>query len=275
VCEVPGWGYQLDAQTVLDQMRGLGLAATEFGPVGFLEEDPRAKAEQLARHGLTAVGGFLPVLLHDPDHDPLPEVDAFIDGCLACGAGMVVLAAFTGVDGYDGRPVLDDAGWAVMLGNLDKISDRAAERGVTASLHPHVGTMVETGEETQRVVAGSRVGLCIDTGHLIVGGADPVALTAERPDRVLHVHLKDVDAALARQVIDGSLAFGDAVRRGMFQPLGRGDVDIAALVRILEGAGYQGWYVLEQDVMLDGPPEGEGPVANVRESLDYLLGLSA
>jgi inosose dehydratase len=135
--------------------------------------------------------------------------------------------------------------------------------------------MVETGEETERVVAGSHVGLCVDTGHLLVGGADPVALTARHPDRVLHVHLKDVDGALAQQVVDGTLAFGDAVRKGMFRPLGQGDVDIAALVRTLEESGYQGWYVLEQDVMLDGPPEGAGPVDDVRRSLDFLLGAAS
>jgi inosose dehydratase len=275
VCEVPGWGFQLDPSTVLDQMRQLGLTATEFGPVGFLEDEPRAKAEQLAGFGMSAVGGFLPVLLHDPGHDPMPEVDAFIDDCLACGAGMVVLAAFTGTDGYDARPVLDDARWVTMLANLDLIADRAHARGLEASLHPHVGTMVETGEETERVLSGSRIGLCVDTGHLLVGGADPVALTARHPERVVHVHLKDVDAALAEQVVDGTLAFGDAVRKGMFRPLGQGDVDIAAMVRTLEGAGYQGWYVLEQDVMLDGPPEGEGPLSDVRRSLEFLQGVDA
>jgi len=272
VCEVPNWGHQLEVERVLSEMRSLGLAATEFGPVGFLEDDPTAKAEQLESYGMKAVGGFLPVLLHDAGHDPLPEVDAFIDGCLASGAGVGVLAAFTGVDGYDARPVLDDAGWSVMLANLDRITDRATERGVIACVHPHVGTMVETGEETERVLAGSRVGLCVDTGHLLVGGADPVALTERHTDRVVHVHLKDVDGRLAAQVIDGTLTFAEAVRAGMFRPLGAGDVDIAAMVRTLEGAGYQGWYVLEQDVMLPGEPDGEGPVADVRDCLTYLTG---
>ena len=72
VCEVPGWGYQLDAATVLDQMRELGLTATELGPEGFLAADPAKRASQLRSYGLAAVGGFLPVLLHDPAHDPLP-----------------------------------------------------------------------------------------------------------------------------------------------------------------------------------------------------------
>lgn len=271
VCEVPDWGHQLAATTVLGQMRELGLTATEFGPPGFLADEPSAKADQLASYGLQAVGGFLPVLLHDSSYDPMSEVDRFIDGCLAAGAGVIVLAAFTGVDGYDERPILDHAGWATMLANLDRISDHAGSRGVVACLHPHVGTMVETGAETASVLKGSRVGLCIDTGHLMVGGADPVALTAAHPDRVVHVHLKDVDARLADQVSSGVMTFGDAVRDGLFKPLGEGDVDIAAMVSTLENAGYKGWYVLEQDVKLDGSTAGEGPLADVRQSLEYLL----
>jgi inosose dehydratase len=251
-------------------MRDLGLAATEFGPDGFLAGSPPARAQQLASYGLRAVGGFLPVVLHDPGHDPLPEVDRFIDVCRATGAGVVVLAAVTGVEGYDGRPVLDEAAWTTLLGNLDTIADRTAARGVVAALHPHVGTMVETGPETERVLAGTRVGLCLDTGHLLAGGADPVAITANHPDRVVHVHLKDVDAAAAARVRDGETTFGQAVRDGMFRPLGTGDVDVAGLVRILEAAGYDGWYVLEQDVMLAARPTDEGPVANVRASLAYL-----
>ena len=270
VCEVPGWGHQLQPGTVLEQMRELGLAATEFGPDGFLEVAPAAKAEQLASYGLRAVGGFLPVLLHDPDHDPLPEVDRFIDGCVACGAGVVVLAAYTGVDGYDARPDLDAVGWATLLGNLDRISDHARSRGVVAALHPHVGTMVESGEETERVLSGSRVGLCVDTGHLLVGGGDPVAITAAHPERVEHVHLKDVDAALAARVRAGDVTFGAAVRDGMFRPLGKGDIDIAAMVRTLEDAGYDGWYVLEQDVVLDSEAQSGAPYADVETSLAYL-----
>ena len=272
---MPDWGFQLDAPTVLTQMRDVGLAATELGPDGFLEDAPRAKAEQLASYGLHAVGGFLPVLLHDPAHDPLPDVDRYVDSCLATGAGVVVLAAFTGVEGYDVMPVLDDAGWTTLLTNLDRIGDHCRSRGVVAALHPHVGTMVETGEETERVLAGSRAGLCVDTGHLLVAGADPVALTAAHPDRVVHVHLKDVDAALAARVRAGSTTFGRAVGDGMFRPLGSGDVDIATLVRVLESRGYNGWYVLEQDVRLDGPPTGEGPVADVRASLAYLARVTA
>jgi inosose dehydratase len=272
LCEVPGWGHQLPPARVLSEMQALGLVATEFGPPGFLEADPESRVAQLADHGLAAVGGFHVAVLHDPAHDPLPGLDAFIDECLAAGAGMVVVAAGTGRDGYDARPELDEAGWQTLLTHLDRISDHAASRGVEACLHPHMGTMVESGAETQRVLDGSRIGLCVDTGHLAAAGADPTAIVAANPLRVRHVHLKDVDSALAAQVVARSLPFGDAVRAGLFVPLGAGAVDVHGIVDALEGAGYQGWYVLEQDVMLPGDPDGEGPVADVRACLSFLTG---
>ncbi len=270
---MPNWGYQLTPERVLAEMRGLGLSATEFGPPGFLSVDPLERKAQLAAHELVAVGGFLAIVLHDPDHDPLPEVDDFLTGALASGGGVAVLAANTGTDGYDARPVLDERGWQTMLANLDRAHDLAESRGLIATLHPHMGTMVENGEDVDRVVHGSRIGLCVDTGHLAAAGADPVAIVVANPLRVTHVHLKDVDSLLAVQVQQGEITFGEAVRLGMFRPLGRGDVDIATLVHALESASYDGWYVLEQDVKLADEPLGEGPVADVRSSLEYLLGV--
>jgi inosose dehydratase len=139
VCEVPGWGWQYDPETVLAQMRDVGIAATEFGPDGFLPDDPAEKAKTLADLGLRAVGGFVPVVLHDPSHDPAAEVARALEGFVAAGAGTLVLAAATGQDGYDGRPVLDATGWATLLANLDKLAGLAAKQGITATLHPHVG----------------------------------------------------------------------------------------------------------------------------------------
>ena len=135
--------------------------------------------------------------------------------------------------------------------------------------------MIESGEETQRVLDGSHIGLCVDTGHLAAAGADPGAIVAAHPGRVRHVHLKDVESTLAAQVVAGTLTFAEAVRDGMFVPLGTGTVDVTGIVGTLEGAGYRGWYVLEQDVMLAGEPDGDGPVADVRACLAYLTGSSA
>lgn len=274
VCEVPGWGHQLPADRVLREMSDLGVTATEFGPPGFLPDDLEGKAAVLREHGLRAVGGFVPVLLHEPGHDPLPEIDRLCDACRTTGADVAVVAAFTGAEGYDDRPRLDDIGWKTLLANLDRLDERARSRGVLAALHPHVGTMVEDREEVRRVLDGCGIGLCVDTGHLLVGGTDPVALTQDHVERVVHVHLKDVDAAVADRVLSGDLAYGDAVREGLFRPLGEGDVDTAAMVRTLEAADYDGWYVVEQDIKLIGPPAGEGPVRDVRTSLDYLRSLA-
>lgn len=278
VCEVPGWGYQLEPDTVLRQMRELGLAATEFGPDGFLPDAPQAKAATLAEYGLKAVGQFVPVVLHDPGHDPLPEVERAMEGLVMAQASTVVIAAATGQDGYDDRPVLDESGWSTLLANLDHITDAAAERGLVATLHPHVGTMVESGEETVRVLDGSRIGLCLDTGHLLIGGGDPVALAEQRPDRIAHTHLKDVRLDWARRVQSGEVTYTEAVAGGMYVPLGEGDVDIKAIVTALEGNGYSGWYVLEQDTILAGAPtaggEGADPAADVRASIKHLLAVA-
>ena len=164
------WGWQFDPATVLSQMREVGLAATEFGPDGFLPDEPQAKAKTLADKGLRAVGGFVPVMLHDAEHNPVPEIEREIKGFTAAGAGTLVLAAATGTDGYDERPVLDDAGWQTLLTNLDRLATRSA---ITATLHPHIGTMVETTDDVERVLAGSAIGLCLDTGHLLIGRRGP------------------------------------------------------------------------------------------------------
>jgi inosose dehydratase len=112
--------------------------------------------------------------------------------------------------------------------------------------------------------------LCLDTWHLLIGGTDPAELTRQSPDRIAHVHFKDVDAAKAKQVQDGRYTYSEGVRRGMYRPLGTGDVDVAAIVTHLTERGYDGWYTLEQDTILEEEPSGEGPAADVRTSADKL-----
>ena len=275
VCEVPGWGHQLDRELVLGQMSALGLAATEFGPDTFLPPQPAEKARALAAHGLRAVGGFVPVLLHQPGHDPLPGLQRELDAFIAAGAGTLVLAAATGVDGYDQRPDLDDIGWKHLLANLDRLADAATARGIVPTLHPHVGTMVETPADVDRVLTGSTIALTLDTGHLLIGGNDVVALTAAAPDRIAHAHLKDVRADLATRVRQGDISYTRAVAEGMYVPLGTGDVDLAGILGTLRTAGYDGWYVMEQDTVLTGPDQADAALADVRASLAFLTGILA
>jgi inosose dehydratase len=275
VCEVPGWGYQLSSERVLTEMRAAGLTATELGPDGFLPADTAELTTLLNGHGLACVGGFVPVVLHDAGHDPAEDLAGPLESLVAAGAGVVVLAAATGQDGYDERPVLDESQWATLLSNLDRLAEIAAARGLRAVLHPHVGTMVENRSDVDRVLAGSRIPLCLDTGHLLIGGTDPLALTRQVPERIEHAHLKDVNAGLAARVQSGELSYTEAVAGGMYVPLGSGDVDIAGIVRTLEDNGYDGWYVMEQDKILDGEPEGSGPLADVLAGVAFLRGATA
>jgi inosose dehydratase len=122
----------------------------------------------------------------------------------------------------------------------------------------------------RRVLTSSDIPLCLDTGHLMVGGADPLEITRAADGRIRHVHLKDVDASVAGRVRRGELGYREAVAGGLYRPLGEGDARIGRVLAELEGRGYRGWYVLEQDVVLaEEPRPGEGPVTAARQSLDY------
>jgi inosose dehydratase len=270
VCEVPGWGHQLSADRVLSEMRVAGLSATELGPEGYLPAEPARLRTLLNSHGLGCVATFAPVLLHDADHDPVADIVGRLDLLNACGADVLVLAAGTGGVGYDSRPTLDRMRWNTLLANLDRLADAAAGRDVLAVLHPHVGTMVATRVDVERVLAGSSIRLCLDTGHLLIGGTDPVELARTAPDRIAHVHLKDVDDALAARVRSGELSYTQAVAQRMCTPLGQGDIDIGQIVTTLQNNGFDGWYVLEQDTILTGEPVDEGPVRDVIASVNYL-----
>jgi len=276
VCEVPGWGAQLPVERVLREMVQLGLTATEFGPEGFLPVEPADRAAALRASGLEAVGGFVPVVLHDPERDPLPALRTELEAFVAAGAGVVVLSADSGLAGYDERVELDEAGWSTLLTNLGRARDAAAEVGVLAVLHPHVGTLVESRADVERVLAGTDVGLCLDSGHLLIGGTDPVELARDHAARVRHVHLKDVHLPTAQRVRDGEITYYEAVQEGLYRPLGQGDVDVRSLLQSLLAAGYDGWFVLEQDTVLQlVPAEGEGPVADAGASAAHLRSLAA
>lgn len=268
VSEVPGWGHQLDVARVLEEMRAVGLTATELGPDGFV-----SSADLLAAQGLQPVGGFVPVILHKDDHAPVREVTPVLDAFATMHADVVVLSADTGATNYDDRIELEDAQWKLLLTHLDAVADAAAKRGLLATLHPHVGTLIERPNDVQKVLQGSNISLCLDTGHYLIGGGDPVGFASEHADRIAHVHLKDVDESLAARVRDGSASYTEMVGAGMYRPLGTGDIDIAAIVASL--GSYDGWYVLEQDTVLAGePPPDTGPIDDMRASLDYLRSLA-
>jgi inosose dehydratase len=277
VCEVPGWGRVLPPETVLAEMSALGIVATELGPPGYLPTCAVDLAALLDEHQLGLVGGFYATVLHDDSHQEsvVDESDAVAKLLADTGGEVLVLAAATGLDGYDVRPSLSDKEWTTLIDTAALIAERAAGRGLRTVLHPHVGTHVETRAEVERFVQDSDLALCVDTGHLLIGGTDPVDLVRRHPTRVGHVHLKDVRAHLAEHVRAGHLTYTQAVADGIYVPLGDGDVDLTAMLTSLRDNGYDGWYVLEQDTAL--PEEDTGAAAvprqHVRQSLDHLAKL--
>lgn len=269
VHETPGWGYQLQASTVLGQMRELGMTATECGPQGFLGDDATAL---LARHRLTPVGGFIPAVFHVGD--PVPELADQLDELTAGGASTVIFAASTGRPEYVQHVPLDDVYWAQLLRNLDRARRAALHRGLHPTLHPHQGTVIATADDVERVLENSEIDLCLDTGHLLLGGGDPAGVARKYAERIGHVHLKDVNAEVAARYLSTELTFREAVIAGLFVPLGTGIAGIVEVVAELDAAGYRGWYVLEQDRVLDGPSDTVAARADLRESLALLLARS-
>lgn len=263
----------MDAERVLREARSLGLRAMEAGPDGFLPPEPDKASRLLSEHGLSLVGGFVPVVLHQAEARAaeLESVERQARLFAHAGGEMLVISASTGLDDYEESAELEDAEWKELFASLEQVEEIGEKHGLSVVLHPHYGTVIEEPEHVWRFLEGCETGLCLDTGHSMVGGGEPVELVEQSAERVRHVHLKDVDRNLAEQVASGELGYEKAVRRGLFKPLGDGDVDIVHVMELLDGAGYEEWFVLEQDVMLDGEPgSGEGPAGSVQRSLAFL-----
>lgn len=273
VIELPNWGYQMPADRLLREAATIGLTAMEAGPEDFLPQDPGEVRELLAGHDLGLVGGFVPTVLHEPQtrQEGLDLVERRAEFFAAAGADTLVLAAMTGSETLDEVVELDESGWKELFKNLSRAEDICARHDLTAVMHSHFGAVIETDEQLWRFLEGSDMGLCLDTGHLVIGGSDPLEVAEKAADRIKHVHLKDVDRKVAGRLGARQIGFKEACQREAFRPLGDGDVDVARLLELLDRSGYGGWYVLEQDNVVETePPEGEGPVTDVRKSLGFL-----
>jgi inosose dehydratase len=274
VCEVPGWGFQLERDRVLADAARLGLRDIEAGPPGFLPSAAPEAREVVSGRGMRVIGGFVTVVLHRPERleAELASLDRQAAWLAALGSEVLVLAAASGRDGYDVPAELRGEEWTALLAALPRAVGIARRHGLATALHPHVGTAIESRASIDRILRDSGVPLCLDTGHIFVGGGDPAAIAREHPSRVRHVHLKDADASLAAAVRERRLGYAEAVARGLFMPLGLGGAGIADVLAALRSAGYGGWSVLEQDIALrEAPTEANDPARDVTRSRDFAL----
>jgi inosose dehydratase len=238
---------------LLAEMAAAGYEGTELGPPGYLGEGDELR-ERLERYGLELTGGWCPIRFSEPERidDDLRALERTLDLFDAAGGQARPVFGDGGSEERSanpgaGAPSLDDAGWERWAEGVKRAHELVAARGYEPTLHPHTSTFVESPAEIERALELTDIGMLVDTGHLLLGGSDPIQVVRDWGDRVDYVHVKDVRLDVLRQVVDERADVIEGWRRGMFCELGQGDVDLPAFFRALADAGYDGWIVVEQD----------------------------
>jgi len=278
-------GERGDYARVLDEMREAGYAGTELGDWGFMPTDPEALRRELAARQLRLPGSWVTVHLHDPSRRAQDEAEAVRTARLLAEVGGPESVVVLGNDPYTdpvrtlhaGRILpehgLGEAGWRALADGADQVAHAVRrETGLRTVFHHHVGTWVETPEETAtllRLTDPALLGLCLDTGHCRFGGGDPVEALRRHADRVWHVHFKDHAPAIAARSRREGWDAVRAVAAGVFCELGQGDVDFPAVVAALRRLDYRGWIVVEQDVL----PGMGSPAESARRNRAYLASI--
>jgi inosose dehydratase len=257
------------ADELLDAVVAAGYEGIDLGPLGFLGEGSKLRA-RLQSRGLSLAGGWVAMrfLSQVGFEEDLPGLDRALDAFEAgadrapawrpkptlADAGSPERAANPG-RGRDLPEIgLDEAGWQQLASGVARAAERCRVRGFEPTFHHHAGTFVEAPNEIERLLELTDVGLCLDTGHLLLGGGDPVRALRDWRDRVNHVHLKDARRAVLEEVIAERAGMEAVWRRGAFCELGTGDLDVAGFLEALRARDYSGWLVVEQD-RIPGPGE--------------------
>jgi inosose dehydratase len=284
VLDYPGPSWNQSYEKMLDEMIQAGYTGTELGPYGFFPTDPAVLKPQLEKRKLKLLGSFVPVVLSDPASAQI-AVDQIrkVGNLLATlKAPFLVLAdaqsperdRISGRVPADGSAGLNDAQWKNVARVVEDAARVASEFGLDLVFHPHIATYVETPEECERffdVTAKSGIGLCLDTGHAVYGGADAVA-EAEKYRSILRlVHIKDCDEKILQEARKKRLTFDQAIEEKVFTIIGNGSIDFPAFFRTLERNDYSGWMVVEQDVKFGATPIP--PAQSIAASLRYLRGV--
>jgi inosose dehydratase len=265
--DLPELGGDTPLETCLSESRAAGYSGTETG-VQF-PMDAATLGPILAAHGLALVSGWFSGRLLELS---VEAEKARIEQQLACfaalGAPVLVYAETTGSVQTDRtapvstRPTLPAGAFAAYGAKLTALAEHMAARGVRMAYHHHMGTVIESDDEIDRLMAntGPAVGLLIDTGHVAYAGGDWLALTERHAARLAHVHCKDVRSDVLAMARERDLSFLGAVLAGVFTTPGDGCIDYGAFAQALASAGYAGWVVVEaeQDPVKAPPLEYAG-----------------
>jgi inosose dehydratase len=286
VTEVAEGAARLPWQQVMDEIAAAGYAATELGPFGYYPTDAATLRAALDARGLTLTSAFVPLPLHDPaGFESAAEEAMTIARLLAdLGAGYIVLASAgdtlraecAGQIAPDIVFGMEPAQWDVAARQVESFAQRLLPLGLQTVFHHHAGTYVETPAELRALcdrTSAELVGICLDTGHYVYGGGDPRAALATYRDRIRYVHLKDIDAGRLAQARSEGWSFVTGVERGVFCALGGGAADIEGCVADLRALGYEGWAVVEQDIIGERDADGRMPLAGMSAARAYLRGL--
>ncbi|HTH99597.1 MAG TPA: sugar phosphate isomerase/epimerase [Acidisoma sp.] len=255
------------AEAVLDAVAEAGYQGIDLGPVGYLGQGDQL-AERLSRRKLGLSGAYLELPFSEPEslQEMLPQLDALLDSLdSVSGIGALpprpTLGDFSntarrakpGQAVRDHRLGLDEAGFARFVTGVERVADHCRGRGYEPTFHNETGTFIEAPWEIERMLEKTSVGLCLDTGHLIIGGGDPLKALKDWGTRINHLHVKDArSAAIAEIVLDAAPA--EAIwERGAFCALGQGDLPLDAIFRLVRET-FSGWLVIEQDILPS--PEG-------------------
>ena len=271
-------GYQV----VLDEMHQSGYAGTELGDWGFMPTDPAILKEELRKRDLVLLGAFVPVALkHASSHQKGVEEALKVARLLSAVEGtdpFIVLAddnctipeRTLNAGRVTAGMGLSDAEWEVFAEGTEKVARAVKEEtGLRLVFHHHCAGYVETPEEVDKLFSltdPNLVGLCLDTGHYLFGGGDPLAFLKKNAGRVWHMHFKDCHPGVAAQSRQQGWDYLKAVEEGVFCELGKGAVDFPAVKSELERQGFEGWIVVEQDVL----PGMGSPFESATRNREYL-----
>jgi inosose dehydratase len=268
---------------VLDEIAQTGYAGTELGDWGFMPIAPEPLRDELIERRLGMAGAFVTIRLVDSrSYDASRERAVLTAKLLASVAGeiapVIVLSDEPAADphraGAAGRVTRDlglpDEWWDEAAAGVERIARAVRdEAGLRTVFHHHCATFVETPQEIDALLQRTDptlVGLCLDSGHATYGGGSALDLLNRHRDRLWHVHFKDCEPKVAARARAEEWDYQTALRHGVFCELGQGSVDFTALLRTLERSGYEGWIVVEQDVL----PGMGAPVESARRNRRYL-----